>query len=294
MLILTYFHPVLGPDILLTEPEDILDNINPNHLTEIKNLLDTADPGFFTHFFSTDLRTVNMVFSLPSPWARGGEEIAMISKIIQESDPNLELYETQFIEFITKIKSEISDVYMVFYFRKPPKKALRDEIKQKLEQISYFFSDLYKSLKLIPVDTFGALIPLNTILKEQTIHIPSRFIHELGKDLDGTEKNFFVVNQYRDKKFKIELIPVKCQKIIKISLILGNTLNLKVVQKISNIFSQNKLIIIYTSGICIQSGGNCIYEVYLDADAISDVDQLVNQLNRISEVNNIKIRNIEL
>ncbi|MHA1112102.1 MAG: hypothetical protein ACTSRE_13420, partial [Promethearchaeota archaeon] len=79
MLILTYFHPVLGPDILLTEPGNILDSIDPSHLDEIKSLLDTAEPGFFTHFFSVDMRTVNMVFSLPSPWARGGEEIAMLT-----------------------------------------------------------------------------------------------------------------------------------------------------------------------------------------------------------------------
>ena len=293
MLILTYFHPVLGPDIILTEPENILDNLNPNQLTEIKSLLDTAESGFFTHFFSVDLRTVNMVFTLPSPWARGGEEIAMLTKIIQESDPNLELYETQFIQFITNIKNEISDVYKVFYFRKPPKNT-KNEIKQKLEQVSYFFSDLYKTLKLIPVDTHGILVPLTNVLKNQIIQIPSRFIHDLDKDLDGMEKNFFLVYQYRDKKLKLELIPVKCYNILKISLMLGDTLNIRVVQKISNIFTQNKLVIIYTSGICIQAGGNCIYEVYLDADSIPDIDELSSHLNRITEVKNIKIRKIEL
>ena len=137
ILILTYFHSVLGPDILLTEPDNIVEYISPDHLTEIKSLLDTAEPGFFTHFFSVDMRTVNMVFTLPSPWARGGEEIAMLTKIIQEADPNLELYETEFLQFISKIKSEISDVYKVFYFRKPPKSTSRKEIKQKFLDSQY-------------------------------------------------------------------------------------------------------------------------------------------------------------
>lgn len=292
MLILTYFHPILGPDILLTEPENTIETIDPGHLDEIKSLLDTAEPGFFTHFFSVDMRTVNMVFTLPSPWARGGEEIAMLTKIIQEADPNLELYETQFIEFINKIKNEISNVYEVFYFRNPPKSISRKVIKQKLEQIGYFFSELYKTLKSIPVNTFGTLVTLNSVLKEQKIQIPSRFIHEFDKELDGTEKNFFLVCQYRDRKFKLELIPVKCKNILKISLVLGTTLNIKVVQKISNIIAQNKLSIIYTSGICIQSG-NCIYEVYLDAESISDKENLISNLIRISEVQNVKIRAIE-
>jgi hypothetical protein len=292
ILILTYFHPILGPDIILTEPENSIDEINPNHLTEIKSLLDTAEPGFFTHFFSADMRTVNMVFTLPSPWARGGEEIAMLSKIIQEADPNLELYESEFIDFINKIKHEIPDVYKAFYFRKTPKGTSREEIEQKLEQMSYFFSDLYKTLQSMPVNTFGTLTPLNTVLKDQNVAIPSIFIHDINKDLDGTEQNFFSVFQYRDKKFKLELIPVKCKNILKISLMLGDTLNVKVVQKISNIFSQNKLDIIYTSGICIQSG-NCIYEVYLDAMSITDKEHLISSLIRISEVQNVKIRAIE-
>ena len=233
-----------------------------------------------------------MVFTLPSPWARGGEEIAMLTKVIQEADPNLEVYENEFIEFIGKIKSEIPDVYAAFYFRKPPKDTTREEIKKKLDQMGYYFADLYKTLKAIPVNTFGTLVPLNEILKVQHINIPSRFIHDLDKDMDGTERNFFIVYQYQDKKFKLELMPVKCQNILKISLMLGDTLNIKVVQKISNIITQNKLAIIYTSGICIQSG-NCIYELYLDAESISSKEHLISSLARINEVQNIKIRAIE-
>ena len=266
--------------------------MSSEHLDEIKSLLDTAEPGFFTHFFSVDMRTVNMVFTLPSPWARGGEVIAMLTKVIQEADPTLETYENEFIKFISKIKNGIPEVYKAFYFRKPPKNITREEIKQKLDQISYFFSDLYKTLKSMPVNTFGTLIPLNEILKEQHIAIPSRFIHDLDKDLDGTERNFFLVYQYQDKKFKMELLPVKCQNILKISLMLGDTLNIKVVQKISNIITQNKLAIIYTSGICIQSG-NCIYELYLDAESITSKEHLISSLARINEVQNIKIRAIE-
>ena len=73
---------------------------------------------------------------------------------------------------------------------------------------------------------------------------------------------------------------------------LGTTLNIRVVQKISNIFAQNKLAIIYTSGICVQAG-NCIYEVYLDAETILDKEHLISSLIRINEVQNVKIRAIE-
>ena len=46
MLILTYFHQIIGPDILMTEPENLPHLMKESVLNEIKNYIDIADEGF--------------------------------------------------------------------------------------------------------------------------------------------------------------------------------------------------------------------------------------------------------
>ena len=57
MLILTYFNPIIGPDVLYSIPKQLKELISDDDLAQIKRLMDTASPGFFTHAFSAELNT---------------------------------------------------------------------------------------------------------------------------------------------------------------------------------------------------------------------------------------------
>ena len=62
MLLLTYFNPIIGPDILYSLPENLESRISEDDLGQIKRLMDTAAPGVFTHAFSRELNTANFFF----------------------------------------------------------------------------------------------------------------------------------------------------------------------------------------------------------------------------------------
>lgn len=104
MLILTYFNPIIGPDVLYSVPNELEKLISDEDLGQIKRLMDTASPGFFTHAFSATLNTANYFFMIPSDWARGKQEMVMITKIIEEESPNLKAYAQRFHEFARNVK----------------------------------------------------------------------------------------------------------------------------------------------------------------------------------------------
>lgn len=95
MLLFIYFNPVIGPDLLISIPANVPDLISEEDLDQIKRLMDSATPGFFTHAFSGELNTANYFFMIPSIWARGKQEMLMITKIIEEENPNLSNYENR-------------------------------------------------------------------------------------------------------------------------------------------------------------------------------------------------------
>ena len=59
MLLLCYFDRIIGPKVFLTEPKQLKEDLNMEYLKQIQSLLDSADLGFFTHFFSQELKTAN-------------------------------------------------------------------------------------------------------------------------------------------------------------------------------------------------------------------------------------------
>ncbi|MHA1339520.1 MAG: hypothetical protein ACTSRZ_05185 [Promethearchaeota archaeon] len=294
MLILTYFHRILGPDIMMTSPEDLLQKINPEYIEVLKNYFDTAEPGFFTHSaYNGEFRTANFFFSVKSPKARGKEELAMITKIITVADPDLETYEELFINFINRIKKEIPDLYLAFYFRNPSadKKEL---VKKKLEQLREYFEDLFTQFSIEKISTFGSLMPVDFFLDQKTLYIPPRFIHEALKPVDEKKySKIFSIFQYKNRRIKIEMIPLNCTSILKVMVIFKGILDAESIAKIGEIFSKYKLPLIYTSGICTSEKGDCIYEVYLDNTASPDREILFKELMKVEKIEKVKITLIE-
>lgn len=291
MLILTYFHPIIGPNIFLTVPEDLSEFVN---LDELKDLLDTAKPGFFTHLFRENLKTVNYFFTIKSPWARGKEELIMITKIFQEQEPNLKSYEDEFVKFVNKIKKEIPDLYEVFYSKRVPDTISETRIQQKISKLKKFFNELYNKFQLVTIRTFGSMIPIEFLKEQRLIHIPSQFIGDMfTNSMKSKEDRIFTVYQYREGRIKVELIPVKFNRILKITLIFGEAaLTPDIIKNIGLIFQKYKLPLVYTSGIC-QQKGNCIYEIYLDGTNKIDDKKLISELKTIEKVLDVKMLFIE-
>lgn len=293
MLLLIYFHRLRGSEIYITEPKNLLDHLKENHAELIKGLLDFSDEGFFTHYFSKELKTVNYIFYVDSPWARGYSELLMLSVIISEVDPDIQTYEKIFTRFIKKMQQR-KDIYKAFYVNSLPADKRQDALN------SYNFlkkqlEDIYKILSIRRVGTEGCLYSCSKIIQERAIFIPKDIInkinnlcHKHGKD------NFFMVFRTRGDTVKIDLIPTDGEKIVKLMIIFGDQMTIKILQNISEIFSKyNKEVkLIFTSGIC-QEIDKCIYEVYIDVEE-SILEKVINEIYVIPGVIEIDIKFIIL
>ena len=110
--VLSHFHMQLGPQVFLVSPE----SHNFEELQEIPNLMDLYDEGFFIHI-TEKLKSANIIFHLPSEYARGNKETLQISLVIDaKSDINLESIRNLLEEFIVRISS-INACYKGFYVK---------------------------------------------------------------------------------------------------------------------------------------------------------------------------------
>lgn len=110
---LSYFHRKIGPIVFYSYPEDLLDD---KLSTRIANIMDQQfTEGFFTHSFKETI-TLNYYFEIQSDWARGNNDMLMISIIFDEqTDMRIEeKIQDLCIEFSDKLKSN-EDIYTAFY-----------------------------------------------------------------------------------------------------------------------------------------------------------------------------------
>ncbi|MBD3193768.1 MAG: hypothetical protein GF317_01845 [Candidatus Lokiarchaeota archaeon] len=110
---LSYFHRKIGPMIFYSYPEDMLDD---KLSSRIANIMDQQfNEGFFTHTFE-DIITMNYYFEVQSDWARGNNDMLMISIIFNEqTDTKIEEeIQNLCIEFSEKLKSN-EEIYTAFY-----------------------------------------------------------------------------------------------------------------------------------------------------------------------------------
>jgi hypothetical protein len=291
MLLFIYFNPIIGPDLLEGIPPNVNEIISDDDLDQIKRLMDAATPGFFTHAFSAELNTANYFFMLPSAWARGKQEMVMITKIIEEESPNLSAYEAEFKKFAQKLKHERPNVYKSLYINNPPLN-FEEEIKSEFEFIKASISELGKFFSITQAQTHGMLVDFEGIRNHKSLILPSKIIWDLEAFLEK-KKNFFVVFQRRKDNFKIDVIPYSETRVIKIAVIFNGQLGPDTLKEIGIVFQEMNMPFVYTSGIC-QQGGNCIYEVYLNPLSTSNFDETKEKLRRIRNVQDVKIIEIDL
>lgn len=291
MLILTYFNPIIGPDVLYSVPPELEKLISEEDLGQIKRLMDTASPGFFTHAFSATLNTANYFFMIPSDWARGKQEMVMITKIIEEESPNLKGYNQRFQEFAEDLKKNHPSIFKALYVNNPPLNY-EEEISQEFKKLTKKFEELAKFFAISQVQTHGILLPFRKLAEDHAIHLPVQMVNELESFL-GERENYFVVFQRRKDSFKVDILPHDGKHVVKFAVLFNGTLSPETLKQIGLVFQELGLPFVYTSGIC-QKGGQCIYEVYLNPKQTKDFESTKQILLQIDQVDEVKIIDIEL
>lgn len=291
MLILTYFNPIIGPDILYSIPPKIETILSEEALSQIKRMMDTATPGFFAHRFSAELNTANFFFLIPSQWARGKQEMIMVTKIVEEDAPDLKAYESEFQNFISNLKNNRTSIFKAFYKKNPPLNY-QNEIDEEFTYLTQEFNSLAKFFSITQAQTHGILLPKTLLRKHHALHLPGGVIRDLEKSL-GEQKNYFVVFQKRKDNFKIDIFPYAENKMIKIAVVFNGQLSPETLRQISLIFQEMNMPFVHTSGIC-QQGGRCIYEVYLNPKEATNFEGTKERLRLIQDVDDVKIIEIDV
>ncbi|MBD3195796.1 MAG: PAS domain S-box protein [Candidatus Lokiarchaeota archaeon] len=110
LLILSHFDFLYGPQIVLKAPESVSDE----ELEKIPALMDLYEKGFFVHIFGK-FKSVNLIFELPSEYARGTKELLLISYLVDaKNDVNDNVVKKLLKQFATELK-KIEDAYKGFY-----------------------------------------------------------------------------------------------------------------------------------------------------------------------------------
>ncbi len=292
MLILSYFDRIIGPRLLLTYPENLIEDLGEKYLKQVSDLLDTPeDDGFFTHNFSPELRTANWMFSIPSNWARGRTEILMLSSLISEEEPDYTMYEKVFSKFVERIKAN-HNIFKAFYRSIGPREEL-EEMNIKFEFIKNELDKLYKILSIKKIETEGQLISFSKLKEDRQIKLSSDIIQKIGY-LTEVKNNCFIVFRTRGNAMKLDIIPVETEKVIRLAIIFGEQVQLPVLHQIGQILAsyENKVSLVFTSGLC-QELDRCVYEIYINTE-MSTLNEIIDEIYKINSILEIEVKLIAL
>jgi hypothetical protein len=110
---LSYFHRKIGPLVFYSYPKNMLEK---ELASKVANIMDQQfSEGFFTHSFE-NYKSMNYYFEIHSDWARGNQEMLMVS-IILDQQISLEVEEKiAFLctEFSERLQSN-EEIFMAFY-----------------------------------------------------------------------------------------------------------------------------------------------------------------------------------
>ncbi|MFX1394490.1 MAG: hypothetical protein ACFFAH_13070 [Promethearchaeota archaeon] len=109
-MVLSHFDRKQGPKVFLNVPElpDLV------FLDQFPRLMDFYEEAFFIHEFG-ELKTSNLIFTIPSPVARGGQETLMISiLILNDEETNPKIFQNLLEQFAHEF-IRIKEVYKGLY-----------------------------------------------------------------------------------------------------------------------------------------------------------------------------------
>ena len=291
MLVFIYFNKIIGPTVFLTNPQNLIDNLDGDYINQIKSLMESESTGFFTHNFSSDFKTANWTFDLNSQWARGRSELAMISLIVSEEEPDYTAYETILSKFVEKLKN-IPELYKAFYINSDTIKLNKEEIQNKFTLLKEELNNLYKILIIRRIETEGQLVSLSKLKKTKVIELSNDMIQKLSK-ITNKNPHCFLVFRTRGEALKVDVIPVEKDEVFNLIIMFGEQMTVSVLQQISKILSkyEDNLKMVFSTGLCYELD-KCIYEVYLNID-IDTLNSLIEDLYKINGIIEMEVKLIK-
>ncbi len=181
VLLLSYFDTLIGPIAFIQAPESYQDE----ELNKIPTLMDVYDKEFFFIQISGNIKSANLIFSIPSKYARGNQESLLISII---TDVNSEINRTLARELLETFVDEINKIdeaYKAFYVNS----AKFEGDPSKFKEISNLFHNFFKSLK-----------PAITALKEAELRYQMLFKSARDAILIIDRKSGVIVDANRQAK----------------------------------------------------------------------------------------------
>jgi len=111
--VLTFFHQIQGPSVLLSYPNEKLEEEIIKSLIKFFDLEISNETFFEIVLITKKKKIINFHFEIESEWARGNKEFAMLSLIM-----NKEYESEQFFAFLVDASYKIlktENVYKAFY-----------------------------------------------------------------------------------------------------------------------------------------------------------------------------------
>ncbi len=139
-----YFNSLKGPEVLYSVPDDVPKPIRKKMQKFFD--IDVQDNFFEIKILKENIKIINMIIEIPSEWARGHIEMAMLS-IIAEQDLKSELFHDILKGYSQKLLST-ENIYKGFY--KGEERARNDaEIEGKYKILIQLLSECYEQLQAL-------------------------------------------------------------------------------------------------------------------------------------------------
>ena len=111
-LVLTYFHKIRGPEILMSYPDEKLEEDIIDKLMRFFDL-EINETFFEIILINKHKRIINLYFEIPSEDARGKKELAMLSLIMKEKYDSRLIY-SFLVDTVQKI-IRTENIFKAFY-----------------------------------------------------------------------------------------------------------------------------------------------------------------------------------
>ncbi len=144
ILILSHFSASYGPKIFLMEPE----SINEQSIDQIPKLMDVYEKGFFINI-SDDLKSINLIFEIPSLFARGKKELLLLSIITDLASEINPDYAKELLESFANVLIKTDKLYLAFYVGNEVHKGNAEKLQELKKSFKDFFISLKSAIKII-------------------------------------------------------------------------------------------------------------------------------------------------
>ncbi len=142
-LLLMYFNSLKGPEVLYSVPDDLPKPIKKKMQKFFD--IDIQNNFFEITILKENIKIISMVMEIPSMWARGHVETAMLS-IIAEQELKSELFQDGLKNYTQKLLA-VENLYKGFYLGE---KSRNDpEIETKYKELTSLLSECYDHLQSV-------------------------------------------------------------------------------------------------------------------------------------------------